>query len=79
MTRTPLKYPFLLGPTALAVLEVIMRAASPPSIVEIAAKVGCQVKTVQQHLDRLKDHGLISFQCGRARTARAKCHFVEVA
>ncbi len=76
MKRTSLPSPYILGPTALLVLEVIMLAASPPTVREIATRVGCQVGTVQRHMDRLLSKGLIRFEMGRARTVRSRCFWL---
>jgi len=67
-------------PTRLRILAEVMRANQEgrpsPTIRELAKASGIAIHAVQQHLDRLRRDGLISWKNGLARTLRATCRVV---
>ncbi len=63
--------PGKIGPTGLTILAAVADSPRPPSIAGLARLVKCTVNNVHDHLRRLKELKLVTWDLHNHRTLRA--------
>lgn len=66
----------VLGPTALLILQEISRRRIPPTIRQLAKKLGMQINAINSHLRRLQRLGFVHKENWLSRTLVLTCEFI---